>query len=194
MSEQEEISRPSRFKRIFSGSNGQAIIAVSALLVSICALYISVVEIKMMRTQQRSMVYPHLDLGISYNSEGFRIELDNDGTGLAFINSVEVFSEDSVLRSWPEIIDFAMPEGHNITYAIFGTQQINNQVIPANTDLDIFKVNWNEETRILEKRLDIIEIKICYCSIMGDCWEITYGADRPVPSSCKRIEERQFMN
>lgn len=55
--------------------NTNLLVASSAVFISFCALFISVQEIKIMRSQQKASMYPYLTLGWTYNSEGFGVEL-----------------------------------------------------------------------------------------------------------------------
>ena len=67
--------------------NTNLLVASSAVFISLCALFISVQEMKIMREQQKATMYPYLTLGWVYNSDGFGVELKNSGNGLAKINS-----------------------------------------------------------------------------------------------------------
>ena len=162
--------------------NSNQIIAVSALLISSCALLVSIVEMRTMKIQQKAMVYPHLDFGESYNNKGFSIIAKNTGTGLAIINSIRVYDKGQAFNNWTEIIDYYLPKGHNIDYGVMGSTQINGKVIPAGEEIRVFGVRWNEESRMLVDSLINLQYRICYCSLLDDCWEITREKQFPNPT------------
>ncbi len=124
MPDPKEQARPPKRK-----IQADTIIAVCAVLISLCALVISLMENRLMRHQQKVAVYPHLDLNFRYNSEGFSIYVSNKGPGLAFIENVQVWYEDKYFADWKDIADFFMPEGHQITYSIYKTGELNEEII-----------------------------------------------------------------
>ena len=171
------------FKKRISSNQ---IVAVSALLISSCALLVSIVEMRTMKVQQKAMVYPHLDFGERYNSNGFSIIAKNTGTGLAIINSVEVFDGDRNFNNWLDIIDHYMPPDHGIDYDVMGSTQINGKVIPAGEEVRVFFIPWSDKSRALVNRLINLDYRICYCSLLEDCWEIT--KDKQFPASIGKCE------
>ena len=66
---------PSKFK-------SEKIVAFTAILISLCALVVSFYEVRIMRTQQKAMVWPYIIMGQQYSSEGFSILASNKGLAL----------------------------------------------------------------------------------------------------------------
>ncbi|MEL7220567.1 MAG: hypothetical protein AAGJ93_04560 [Bacteroidota bacterium] len=179
------------FAWIKANSNG--ILAISALLISLSALVVSIVEMRTMQVQQKAMVYPHLDVGESYSSEGFTIYAKNTGTGLAVVKSVEVSLDDKPFESWMDIINYILPEGHSVGYNIVSVGAINGKVIPASEVIKVFGVDWTDESRVLVNRLISLKYRICYCSLLDDCWEISSKESFPQPTEpCEFNEEVRF--
>ncbi len=176
MSDKEEKQAQAKkrnWSRLKSRINANNIVALSALFISVCALVVSIIEMRTMPVQQSAMVYPHLDFGQSYNSEGFELYAKNTGTGLAIIKSVEVMFDGESFKDWLQLIDHLLPEGHTLGYNVIKVNQINGKVIPAGEMVTVFGINWSDEARVLEERMRGIQYKICYCSILEECWEIT---------------------
>lgn len=65
------------------------IVALSAVLIGICALVVSVVQVRIMREEQHASVWPRLVLAQSY-SQGrrFGVVVSNPGIGPAVVKSV----------------------------------------------------------------------------------------------------------
>lgn len=162
-------------RRFFQSFNSNTVIALSALLVSLCALVVSIVEVNIMRSQEKAVLWPHLSIGMSYNSEGFRFGAINHGTGPALIKSVVIKKDNTYFNSWDSIIANIMPGNHDISYNIYRTSEFNKTVIPAGERRVFFGVSWNAETRQLSKGLQQLSFEVIYCSILDDCWIIKDG-------------------
>lgn len=190
-SESPSKKKTSFFTWIKANSNG--VLAISALFISLSALVVSVVEMRTMQVQQKAMVYPHLDCGESYSSEGFTIYAKNTGTGLAVVKSVEVSLDDKPFNSWMDIINYVLPEGHRVGYNIVSSNTINGKVIPAGEFIKVFGVRWTDESRTLVDKMITLKYRICYCSLLGDCWEISTDESFPQPTeACEFNEEVNF--
>ncbi len=50
--------------------SSELIIALSALGISLCALFVSVYEASVLSAQQRASVWPYGDVGAFYNADG----------------------------------------------------------------------------------------------------------------------------
>ena len=72
--------------RVFKKINTNLFVAGTALIVSVCALFLSVQEIRIMRIQQKANMYPYITVGWTFSGQGFGVELKNSGNGLAKIN------------------------------------------------------------------------------------------------------------
>ena len=99
--------------RRFRREDGNLIVALAAVVISVCALYISVQEVRIMRMQQRISLYPYVKVSQSYGAEGFSITARNSGSGLAKINFFELSSNlmsDSFLLS-KFIFELVVDEG-----------------------------------------------------------------------------------
>ena len=169
------------------------VLSLTAVIVSICALFVSITEARLMKVQQKAILYPHLAFGPSYNSEGFSFRLKNSGAGIALVKSATVQHQGQYFHNWLEVIDHFLPEDHNVGYNIMGANTVNEKAILPGEVLNIFSVPWNPETRMLVDSLGSLKYRIVYCSILEDCWEITETIRYPraIPNF-KRVEEREF--
>ena len=88
-----------------------------------------------------------------------------------------------------------MPEAKNVNYSLIDTSgNIRNQMIsPGESKILIF-IKWTDETRILEKRLQNMEIKICYESLLKDYWYIDSNIPNKIETSCIINKDEEFGN
>lgn len=182
-------------KIFLSKINSTLLIAISAVFISVCALFVSIQEVRIMRTQQKVSVYPYLTVGNFFNGTGFGIYVKNSGTGLAKINSYQIFDGNKYFKNWQEVINFYAPEGHSIDYNIMSSNGIQNEMIVPKERVEIIALPWNEETRQLTEKVVNLKVKICYSSLLDDHWMIELGEtclalERP----CQRDEQKEFLN
>ena len=180
-------------KKLFKKINTNALVAGSAFIVSVCALFISVQEVRIMRTQQKATMYPYITLGWTYNAQGFGVELKNSGNGLAKVNSYKVFNDSIYFREWMDVLTSYMPEATTIDYGNISTSgNIRDLIIsPGETKRLIF-VQWNEESRILQPKLEDLKISICYQSLLGDHWIVENGIPSEIKEPCQIFMEQEF--
>ena len=156
-------------------------LSLTAVVVSICALFISITEARLMKAQQKAMLYPHLDISPSYGANGFDISVKNSGAGIAMVKSVTVQDGDRYFSEWMDVINHYLPDTHQVGYNLIYVSDINKKAILPGEEIEVFRVPWNEETRILVDSLYNLKIRIDYCSLLDDCWEITNELDFPEP-------------
>jgi hypothetical protein len=178
----------------FKKLNTNSLVAGSAIFVSTCALFLSIQEVRIMRTQQKATMYPYVTLGWTYNGDGFGIELKNSGNGLAKVNSYKVFNDSIYFREWFDVIKHYYPEVKNIDYSLVSTDgNVRDQMIaPGETKRLIF-LKWTEETRELEKRITgKLEVSVCYSSLLDEHWLIDYRVPKELDSACEVNVAQEF--
>ncbi len=169
------------FKKIKS----EAFVALAAIVISICALFVSFYEARIMRTQQKASVWPYVQLGQHYDHEGFMYKAQNRGVGPAMIESVVLTFDGVEQRSFAELMDSVLGEGHGLGYSNTRVSGINHQVLPKDYDKFAIAMNWDDEGRVREftKHVGRIGFEVIYSSILGDCWVLTDEKD-PEPCDC----------
>lgn len=180
-------------KKISYRLKADTVIAVSAVIISLCALVISIIETRVMRQQQQVAVYPHLDLDFEYSNEGYSITLSNKGQGMAFVENVQIWYKDKYFTDWKDIADYFLPEGHQISYSIYFTNSVVDEILSPDEEVILFKIPWSESSRsLVEQHFPKLSMEICYCSIMDECWSLNSQAKRPQLGSCTNDSEIQF--
>lgn len=157
------------------------ITAFLALLVSLAALFVSIVEANIMRdqqeimvTQQKAAVYPYLSQKVDLqfgDTNQLSHTIENKGLGPAKIKSSgfklngepvanykelkakldEIFSDSTVYS-----ISFFDPKSYFLT----AKEKINVLVLTCQADEAALAKLWGLK----------FEVEFCYCSIFEDCW------------------------
>lgn len=156
----------------------QTLIALSAVLLSLCGLFISIYEAKLIREQQYASVWPNLEIAPSVNPGDLKIFVQNTGIGPARIINAKVTYQDKLLADWGDLLNNFSYEKANYS----GYQSlIKGRVLPPDSDQELIfrieSVSQNSDpilTRKLSEEIGNgnIDVQLCYCSVYDDCWSI----------------------
>lgn len=172
--------------------NTNAVVTTTALILSACALYLSVQEVRIMRQQQKATMFPYLTITKTYNAEGYGIVIKNSGNGLAKINSYQVYNDSIYFRDWFDVLQTLSPDS-KIDYSMINTVgSIQNEMITPNEKLNLIFLRWNDETRLFEKYLSSLNIRICYSSLLEENWVVTDNANNTLVDKCIAVIENEF--
>lgn len=154
----------------------QTMIGLSAILLSLCGLFIAIYETSLIREQQRASVWPNVEVSPSINDGVLRIFVQNTGIGPARIIKASVIHRDEVKKNWDEMINaFEYEDEGNSGYQSL----IKGRVLPPASPQElIFRIESSSENRDsnladqLSKAImaENIDVKLCYCSVYNECW------------------------
>lgn len=154
----------------------EMLVGISAILLSVCGLVVSIYETSLIREDQYASVWPYMEVGPSFRGEGLRIMIQNTGVGPAKIRSAAVIDDGEVKKNWGELIQDVVGEGKDVP---FSQSLINRRVIPKASEQEVVfsldkgsgdideQMIFKLEKRIMEGRLDVV---LCYCSVYDECW------------------------
>jgi hypothetical protein len=181
-------------KRIRLDTN--VVIAVSAVVISMCALVVSFYEVSVMRGDQRASVWPYLDVEMSYSADGFGIQAANNGIGPAVVRSVQVEVDGEPAEDWDDVIERLVGPNSGIDYSIYRVNPINGEVLPAETVARLFEVGggWTDIKRQLADGFGRVSWRICYCSVYEECWTLDSAGDGRLEGVCRPDPPREFTN
>jgi len=174
----------------------EMLVGVSAVIIGICALGVSLYETSLMREEQRAAVMPLLELSRSYNlqtddtsTEKSRLWLQaqNVGIGPARVASFQVTVDGKPQPTW----DAAMREliGHDSPIS-YGQSTMSGRTIPPDRLVTMMDLDDDELTERILIEFDRLDFEACFCSIFDECWTTSYsdfGATNQV-ESCQRLD------
>lgn len=175
----------------------EMMVGVSAVVIGVCALFVSIYEASLMREEQRSAVMPMLELGRSFNidrtdddEDRTRLSLhaENVGIGPARILDFRVTVDGVPHSTWGEAMQALLREDQSLSY---GQSTINGRTIPPERSVKMFDLGNTELAPRLIDEFDRLDFEACYCSIFDECWTTTYsgfGTATPV-ESCVASDE-----
>jgi hypothetical protein len=166
------------------------VMALLALLISLGAFAVSVLEANIMRDQQRIMqiqqkasVYPYLSKNIKLGSENgadFTLSIVNKGVGPGKIKNVKFRFDDQTFETTEEVRAEIMKklEGKIRTIAI---SELNTYFISSGEEKNIISILLKEGTSILELLTSIsLDVDVEYCSIYEECWQTNDEGSDPL--------------
>jgi hypothetical protein len=145
-----------------------------ALAVSIFALAIGAWQTRLMQSQARASVWPHLSIGYTYNSNvdenGFIWHVDNNGVGPARIETVTLTLDGKPMKHWRDALA-ALGFDHEMRVS---TTSLRGEVIPPSlnreTAIEPIRVNERDAASVFKAAVPRFKMEICYCSVYDDCW------------------------
>ncbi|MBV6653605.1 MAG: hypothetical protein KI786_07615 [Mameliella sp.] len=140
-----------------------------ALVISVLALFVSVYEAQLIRDQQKAMVWPYLTVTSNYSGKGFAFEANNNGVGPALIKSIEVRYQGNPVENFDDLLDHIKPD-RKVGYGSIRMSSFNQTVMKAGEEREIFLMPWEDETRLIVTKMPEVGIKVCFCSVLEDCW------------------------
>ncbi|MBC2845841.1 hypothetical protein [Winogradskyella flava] len=147
----------------------QSIGTVFAIVISVIAMFTSIYEANIMKSQQKAMVWPYINTSQNYNGQGFNISVYNNGTGPAIIKSVEITYKGIPLKDLNSLLDSLKPD-RTFGYDVIRSNNINKYVFKSGEEKILFGFEWTDETRQALENAKYLDIKIAYESVLGDYW------------------------
>ena len=158
------------------------ILALTAIVLSLAALGVSVFEVSTIRDEQRMGVWPYIQLASRYNAEGFALLASNKGIGPARVRHVEVRYEGKVYEQLDELILNTIGPENAFSYDLYSTSDPTQSVLSPDEQVLLFGVPWEPRTRLLVDRWSgTVEVTLCYCSVYDECWRAHLDSGDPEP-------------
>lgn len=149
----------------------QTLIALSAVLIGACGLFISLYEASLMRQEQRAAVWPRVSLGFTVNDSIVTFGAENAGVGPARVQAAWIQHEDSTLANWGHLI-------RQLPHPRISVQQnvslINGRVLSPEKQTQIVRLTFEDPHYARDLARFILngstDVRVCYCSVYDDCW------------------------
>lgn len=159
-----------------------SLLSLTAIVLSLSALGVSVLEVSAIRDEQRVQVWPYVELTENFNAEGFGLYAINKGIGPARIRTLSMSFQDQVYDNLDELILNTLGEENAFSYDVYRSSNPARSVMSPGQEVVLFQVPWEPRTRLLAERWsEGIELSLCFCSVYDDCWETRLSRDEPQP-------------
>jgi hypothetical protein len=156
------------------------LIAICALLMSTLATAASWWQSRVVATQLSSQVWPYVAFSTTAGPDGLELDVTNEGLGPAVVRSVRLNVDGkpypTFLGAERALLGPRAPLPHG-SFATIG----EGSVIRIGGNVRLVKIDNPSLVRGVLAQAKRIDLQVCYCSILGDCWMRTMlGAPDPV--------------
>lgn len=173
MNDTEDIAAPSSRQNI-------PVVALIAIVLSLCALLVSVLEVSAIRSEQRVGVWPYVDVSSKYNDGGFQITATNKGIGPARIRSSQMLLDGKPQDDLDGMILAVLGPERAFSYEVYKSNNPAGGVMSPDEQSVLFAVPWTDASRTLVEELaSRFSIELCYCSVYEDCWRAQLNEGEP---------------
>lgn len=153
-----------------------SLIALSAIVLSVCGLFVAVYETSLVRREQRASVWPHVEVAASLTRERIDVWVHNTGVGPARVRAAAVTYDGETKKDWEDMLRQvgSNPAPLSSYYSLVG-----GRVLPRDSEPEtIFRVTADDgpkapglieriRTQVIEGRIDV---NLCYSSVYDECW------------------------
>ena len=159
------------------------LVALSAVIIGVCALVVAFYEVRIMRADQRASVLPLIELRRSahmtatddFDEPGIVMQLEfnaeNVGIGPAKIVDFRVTVDERPFKTWGDAIRELLGYDESISYS---NTTIMGRTIPAGRSIEMFGVTAPELANDINANIDRIDFQACFCSVFNECWTARY--------------------
>lgn len=158
-------------------SRPEVMIGLSAVVLSVCGLFVSIYETSLVRQEQRASVWPRVEVGSSFSDDRVRIHVRNTGVGPARVRAAAVIHAGDTLGDWTDMLRGVADEEIELrgrTYSL-----INGRVLPPEPEREVIFEIEEDEVVAPDGLLDSlqrsvldgsVDVTVCYCSVYDECW------------------------
>lgn len=159
-------------------------IAIGALAISALAMLSSLMQVSVQRNQERAMVWPHVSARPAFSAKGYEFTARNKGLGPALVRDVAILVDGRRVPGWIEALDVLLGPGHGYGWDRISANDLQDTVLGADESSRLFAVAWDDRLRQAFPGDARVEVRICYCSFLGECWTSRSGLDHDRVEQC----------
>jgi hypothetical protein len=166
-------------------------VALAALIVSAASLYIARQQTSVMHRQLAATVWP----AVQYISSNLRdgepvitLSVQNGGVGPARLHRFRVTHQGRPVTDVTQfVVDCCAPQDVPV-FTI--TSFVEGRILPAGGTIEFLTLPADPEHMEVYQRFDRVrgelEVELCYCSVLEECWLLAPRSARPEPvASCE---------
>ena len=190
----------------FTSQKLNFILAVCAILISAASFYATYLQASAAEKQVKAMTLPLLQYETSNLEEGtnkqvLQFTIANGGVGPALIKSMDFSYKNKPYKNLIHIFkaccnkeyeDFLSIVTMDFSEGGYITSPIVNTILPAQEEIKFYQLYDGNRSHALWEKLnverDYIDISICYCSLLDECYQTAGNGQVNAIQSCPVIE------
>jgi len=149
-------------------------LTVSAVVISVCALVVSVLQTRIAREQQTASVWPRLMLDADVLERNFSISVVNQGVGPAIIRDVSIQYQG---KDYDDLSQLLLNTAGRAGGGFFTATLAPEMVLKSGDEVNLFALTRGDEAtsfrlRNLVYRDDSFRYEVVYSDVYGNCWKL----------------------
>jgi hypothetical protein len=144
------------------------IVAVSAVLIGVCALFVSIVQTNLQRKQSYAAAWPYLEIDTDMLDNQFYFRVTNKGVGPAIVKQTQLtYKEkkyDSIVKLAKEIA------GKQDTFMPHYWDRLDKRVIAPQEEIDYLLLTDSADAERFRLELPNVKLRIAYASVYDQLW------------------------
>ncbi|GJG89245.1 hypothetical protein tb265_44260 [Gemmatimonadetes bacterium T265] len=149
------------------------VLSLAAVVVSACALGVSLVQTMVVRAQQYAAVWPRLTivLEVDFRPDSLSLSVRNAGVGPAQVAWAQVTLDGAPVDDWPALVARAAPAGAGRVHTFLSYNSLTGGVlVPGEREValrlagDPVRRFYGASTRV--------GLRVCYWSVCDRCWRL----------------------
>ncbi|HHH50098.1 MAG TPA: hypothetical protein ENK52_03875 [Saprospiraceae bacterium] len=151
------------------------LLAISAIIVSISALFVSAYQVKVLSMQKDAAVWPYIRIEVSWGPEYYTIKISNQGIGPGIIKNISFDLKDTSFTRIDYLANYCLSQLEDSivskTSYSYSNIESNGTALIAGESVKI--LNFKGDMRKIQNALrDLGEMNLSieYCSVYNKCW------------------------
>lgn len=159
----------------YSRWDSNRIVAASAVLISVCALFVSIVQTNLQRKQSYAAAWPYLEISTDMLDNQFLFLVRNKGAGPAIIKKVRLTYQgktyDSMVTLAKEIT------GTQDTFLAYYYDRLDKRVVAAGETIQYLLLPNPANAIQFNNAMPDIHLSVAYASVYDQLWIAFENAD-----------------
>ena len=144
------------------------IVALSAILISLCTVAVSGYEAWLQRHHDRAEVWPHVELSLVNTPEQSTLSIENTGIGPAVIESFTVTVDGKSVRNWSEALTTVLGRAPTA----FENSTVVSHALRAGDHVTLIGLKRSDLPPGSMAKFTRVGVEVCYASVFGDNWTL----------------------
>lgn len=160
--------------------DNNAILSITATIVSVCALFVAAYQTILMRQQQSAAVWPKLVITNAYFADMgansfYRLDIRNVGIGPALIDRVVIEANGTRFNTMNEYGKWVLKHHQALDSLQYDAiDLLAEDVIPQNETIHLFDTYKSRFANYFIPKQTKFKITVAYESVYGEKWQTTF--------------------
>lgn len=160
--------------------DSNAILSITATIVSVCALFVAAYQTILMRQQQSASVWPKLVISNAYfedmgNDTFYRLDIRNVGIGPALITRVVIEADGVKFNTMNDYGKWVLKQHQAVDSLQYDARDLlPEEVIPQNETIRLFDTYKSRFASYFTPKQTNFKITVGYESVYGEKWQASF--------------------